>query len=158
MIKIATITAIILFLTLSLASAPALACNQQNKGITIVTVQTKELFTNPDDYPFPVTFQANAVGQPKSLVGVGTLTHIFPDSAFDSKILLTGSIKGDTLTLTGRVVKSDAVPEFIGTIVKLVAQTGCKQGDVTLTIITPKDSSFAGLTLVFTGKATILVK
>jgi hypothetical protein len=160
MIKITTMAALICFLTLSLASAPALACNQQNQGITRVTVQTKEIYSvNLDDYPFPVSFQANAIGQQKALVGVGTFTHIFPDSSFDSKILLSGSIKCNTITLIGKVVKSDQVPYMLGATIKFVADTGCKHGDATLTVIFPKveGSPLSGTIFVFKGDAKVSI-
>ena len=106
----------------------------------------------------PTTFEAKAAGYPNSLFGVGIFTHVIPGSPIDSTIVLSGSIKDGTLKLSGCIVKSDQ-PELIGTKVKIVAEANCKLGgDVSITLVTPKDSIFAGLTFVFTGKATVLVK
>jgi hypothetical protein len=158
MIKITTMTAIICFLALSLASAPALACSQQNRSFTSVVIQTGELFEKNGNFPpqIPTTFEAKAAGYPNSLFGVGVFTHVVP-TPVDSTIVLSGSIKDGTLKLSGCIVKSDQ-PELVGTKVKIVAEANCKLGDVSITLVTPKDSIFAGLTFVFTGKATVLVK
>jgi hypothetical protein len=161
MIKITAITVMLCVLSLTLASAPALACSQQqNRGFTSVIIQTGELSEKNGNFPpqIPTTFEAKSAGYPNSLFGVGIFTHVIPGSNLDSTIVLSGSIKDCTLKLSGCIVKSDE-PELIGTKVKIVAEANGKLGDFSITLATPKDSTmFAGLTFVFTGKATILVK
>jgi len=158
-IKITAITFLLCVLSLTFVSAPALACSQQNRGFTRIVIQTGELLEKNGNFPpqIPTTFEAKAAGYPNSLFGVGIFTHVFPESPVDSTIVLSGSIKEGTLKLSGCIVKSDQ-PELIGTKVKIVAEANCKLGDVSIICVTPKDSIFEGLTFVFTGKATILVK
>ena len=157
-IRITAITVILCVMSLTLASAPALACSQQNR-FTSVVIQSGPLTEKNGNFPpqIPTTFNVKATGYPNLLLGAGTFTHEVPGSPIYSTMVLSGAIKDGTLKLSGVIVKSDQ-PELVGTIVKIVAEANCKQGDVSITLATPKNSIFEGLTFVFVGTATILVK
>ena len=126
----------------------AFACGSQ---YVTVTINTGDLTS--DMFPFPVTFDARATGFYKGVWGVGNLHD--PYACGESQMLLAGSICGNTVILSGLIVKTQYVQELVGTKVTIVTTGG--DISVTLNFRHVKGWELSGATFVFTGKASVSI-
>jgi len=128
--------------------SPAFACGTH---YTMITINSGDL--KSDVFPFPVTFDTNVKGFDRIVGGVGNLHD--PMACGDSQMLLVGSIKGNIITLSGWIVKTQYVQELVGTKVTIVATGG--DISVTLNFRHIKGWELSGATFVFSGEATVSI-
>ena len=139
-------------LTISFASPTVFACNQERGRFARVTIRGNLV---NEDLGLPLTIEAKASGYPKSLIGVGVLND---PACGKSIIAVAGSIHGNTITLSGWIVKGVDTPQLKGTKIKIVAD--CKSDEIALTFgpISPSDLPLSGFTFVFTGAGSVTVR
>jgi hypothetical protein len=141
-----------ILLSLSLASSPALACNNQSKYFKSIIVHG-DVVNEDLGFPLPLSLDIKLAGFSRALFGAGTIED---PACGKSIIAVAGSINGQTLTLSGWVVKGIDTAELRGTKVKLVAN--CISGDMDFTFGPISDGlPLSGLTFVFTGEGTISI-
>ncbi|HTY74259.1 MAG TPA: hypothetical protein VMD05_01675 [Candidatus Nanoarchaeia archaeon] len=151
--KTLTILAIVGILpALALSCSPALACNTIDNGFKCITVHG-QVVNNDFGFPLPLTLDIKLAGFQKALIGTGTSED---PACGTSIIVVTGSINGHTLTLSGWVIKGIDTPQLKGTKVQLIAD--CQSGWMTYTFgPISQGLPLSGLTFVFTGAGTVSI-
>ncbi len=134
--------------TLAVMVSPAFACRL---NYTAVSISTGDLAS--ETFPFPVTFDAEANGFNQIVWGVGNLHD--PMACGESQMQLTGTVKGDTVTLHGWIVETEYVQELVGTKVTIEAKGG--EISITLDFRHVKGWELSGMTFVFAGEATVSI-